>query len=121
MCIRDRENRRFYDVRRWGIYEETEQEPIRGMNPDGATKETYYQRVIPSSSSFLTRVVDKRLSLIHISLTLYKDVTFFTDVTITFLFREVPVKLLLRLLQVFFLHIHLRQNTQGPMFSTIFQ
>ncbi len=54
------ENRRFYDVRRWGIYEETEQEPIRGMNPDGATKETYYQRVIPSSSSFLTRVVDKR-------------------------------------------------------------
>lgn len=28
------ENRRFYDVRRWGIYEETEQEPIRGMNPD---------------------------------------------------------------------------------------
>ncbi|UVV58701.1 hypothetical protein NXY28_21895 [Bacteroides thetaiotaomicron] len=35
-------------------------EPIRGMNPDGATKETYYQRVIPSSSSFLTRVVDKR-------------------------------------------------------------
>ena len=54
------ENRRYYDVRRWGIYEQTEQEPIRGMNPDGATKETYYQRLIPSSSSFLTRVVDKR-------------------------------------------------------------
>lgn len=54
------ENRRYYDVRRWGIYEETEQEPIRGMNPDGATKETYYQRVIPSTSSFLTRVVNKR-------------------------------------------------------------
>lgn len=55
------ENRRFYDVRRWGIYEETEREPIRGMNPDGATKEAYYQRVIPGSSSFLTRVVDKKL------------------------------------------------------------
>lgn len=54
------ENRRYYDVRRWGIYEQTEQEPIRGMNPDGATKETYYQRVIPSTSSFLTRVVNKR-------------------------------------------------------------
>ena len=54
------ENRRYYDVRRWGIYEETENEPIRGMNPDGATKETYYQRVNPSSSSFLTRVVNKR-------------------------------------------------------------
>lgn len=55
------ENRRFYDVRRWGIYEETEREPMRGMNPDGATRETYYQRTIPGTSSFLTRVVDKKL------------------------------------------------------------
>ncbi len=55
------ENRRYYDVRRWGIMEETEREPIRGMNPDGATKATYYQRVIPGTSSFLTRVVDKKL------------------------------------------------------------
>ncbi|TJZ61143.1 RagB/SusD family nutrient uptake outer membrane protein [Sphingobacterium olei] len=54
------ENRRFYDVRRWGLYEETEREPIRGMNPDGATRETYYQRVIPGTSSFLTRVVNKK-------------------------------------------------------------
>lgn len=55
------ENRRFYDVRRWGIYEETEKEPIRGMNPDGATKESYYRRTIPGTSSFLTRIVDKKL------------------------------------------------------------
>lgn len=55
------ENRRYYDVRRWGIYEETEREPIRGMNPDGATKESYYKRVIPGSSSFLTRMVNKKL------------------------------------------------------------
>ncbi|KAA8486830.1 putative outer membrane starch-binding protein [Arcticibacter tournemirensis] len=55
------ENRRFYDVRRWGIYEETEREPIRGMNPDGSTKETYYQRVIPGTSSFMTRIVNKKL------------------------------------------------------------
>ncbi|HIY76803.1 MAG TPA: RagB/SusD family nutrient uptake outer membrane protein [Candidatus Sphingobacterium stercorigallinarum] len=54
------ENRRYYDVRRWGIYEQSEREPIRGMNPDGATKETYYQRVIPGTSSFLTRFVNKR-------------------------------------------------------------
>lgn len=54
------ENRRFYDVRRWGIYEETEREPIRGMNPDGTTRETYYVRSIPGTSSFLARVVDKR-------------------------------------------------------------
>ena len=60
------ENRRFYDVRRWGIYEETEREPIRGMNPDGATKDTYYQRVIPGTSSFMTRVVNKRSVFIPI-------------------------------------------------------
>ena len=60
------ENRRFYDVRRWGIYEETEREPIRGMNPDGATKETYYQRVIPGTSSFMTRVVHKKLVFVPI-------------------------------------------------------
>jgi hypothetical protein len=56
------ENRRFYDVRRWGIYEETERDPIMGMNPDGATKEAYYQRVIPGTSSFLTREVNKKLN-----------------------------------------------------------
>ncbi|MFV0593711.1 MAG: RagB/SusD family nutrient uptake outer membrane protein [Draconibacterium sp.] len=55
------ENRRFYDVRRWGIYEETEREPIRGMNPDGADRESYYRRTIPATSSYLTRVVDKKL------------------------------------------------------------
>ncbi|MOA22579.1 SusD family protein [compost metagenome] len=60
------ENRRYYDVRRWGIYEETEREPIRGMNPDGATKETYYQRVIPGTSSFMTRVVNKKLAFVPI-------------------------------------------------------
>ncbi|WP_270090275.1 RagB/SusD family nutrient uptake outer membrane protein [Sphingobacterium sp. SYP-B4668] len=55
------ENRRFYDVRRWGIYEETEREPIRGMNPDGADRESFYRRVSPGTSSFLTRQVDKKL------------------------------------------------------------
>ena len=50
-----------------------------------------------------------------------KALHFLQTLTITFLFREVPVKLLLRLLQVFFLHIHLRQNKQETMFSTIFQ
>jgi len=54
------ENRRFYDVRRWGIYEETEREPIMGMNPDGSTKEAYYRRVVPGTSSFLAREVNKR-------------------------------------------------------------
>lgn len=60
------ENRRFYDVRRWGIYEETENSPIRGMNPDGVNKETYYQRVIPGTSSFRSRMVDKKLIFVPI-------------------------------------------------------
>lgn len=55
------ENLRYYDVRRWGIYEETEREPMSGMNPDGGTAATYYQRVIPGSSSFLKREVNKKL------------------------------------------------------------
>lgn len=61
------ENRRFYDVRRWGIYEETEREPIMGMNPDGATKEAYYRRVIPGTSSFLAREVNKRLNWVPLT------------------------------------------------------
>lgn len=54
------ENRRFYDVRRWGIFEETEREPIIGMNPDGADRESFFRRVSPGTSSFLTRQVDKK-------------------------------------------------------------
>lgn len=60
------ENRRFYDVRRWGIYEESEREPIRGMNPDGADRESYYRRTIPATSSYLSRVVDKKLTWLPI-------------------------------------------------------
>lgn len=59
------ENRRYYDVRRWGIYEETEREPIMGMNIDGG-KSTFYQRVIPSTSQIRGRMVDKKLAFLPI-------------------------------------------------------
>lgn len=59
------ENRRYYDVRRWGIYEETEREPIMGMNIDGG-KSTFYQRVIPSTSQIRGRMVDKKLVFVPI-------------------------------------------------------
>jgi hypothetical protein len=59
------ENRRYYDVRRWGIYEESEREPIRGMNVDG-TKASFYQRVIPSSSQIRGRIVDKKMVFLPI-------------------------------------------------------
>jgi len=59
------ENRRYYDVRRWGIYEQTEREPIMGMNLDGG-KGTFYQRVIPSTSQIRGRLVDKKLVFVPI-------------------------------------------------------
>lgn len=60
------ENRRYYDVRRWGIYEQTEREPVTGMNADGATKDTYYKRVIPGTSRIRGRIVDKKLNWLPI-------------------------------------------------------
>lgn len=54
------ENRRYYDVRRWGIYEETEREPITGMDVE-STEPGYYNKVIVNHSRVRTRVVNKRL------------------------------------------------------------
>ncbi|HBX47119.1 RagB/SusD family nutrient uptake outer membrane protein [Limibacterium fermenti] len=61
------ENRRYYDVRRWGIYEEVESEPIKGMNVEG-TKEVFYIRVIPNTSRIGARIVNKRLNWLPIPL-----------------------------------------------------
>lgn len=54
------EDRRYYDVRRWGIYEITENEPIMGMNTD-APKASYYTAVPVNSSIARNRVVDKKM------------------------------------------------------------
>jgi hypothetical protein len=59
------ENRRYYDVRRWGIYENTEREPIMGMNAD-APKEGFYQRVVPNTSRIGRRVVNKKMVFVPI-------------------------------------------------------
>ena len=61
------ENRRYFDVRRWGIYEESESEAIRGMNVEG-TKDVYYTRVIPNTSRIGSRIVNKRLALLPLPL-----------------------------------------------------
>ncbi|MGI6074450.1 MAG: RagB/SusD family nutrient uptake outer membrane protein [Fermentimonas sp.] len=61
------ENRRYYDVRRWGIYEKTESVPIKGMNVEG-TKDAYYAKVNPNSSRIGSRVVNKKLVLMPIPL-----------------------------------------------------
>jgi hypothetical protein len=59
------ENRRYYDVRRWGIYEDSEGEPIMGMNVD-AGKDGFYQRVIPNTSRVGSRVVNKKMVFVPI-------------------------------------------------------
>lgn len=61
------ENRRYFDVRRWGIYEKTESVPIRGMNIEG-TKEVFYNKVIPNTSRIGARIVNRRLTLLPIPL-----------------------------------------------------
>jgi len=61
------ENRRYYDVRRWGIYEKSESEPIRGMNIEGP-KEVFFTKVIPNTSRIGARIVNKRLTLMPLPL-----------------------------------------------------
>lgn len=61
------ENHRYFDVRRWGIYEQVENETIMGMNVDG-DKDTFYQRVVPNTSRIGSRLVHKKLALLPIPL-----------------------------------------------------
>ncbi|TJZ60832.1 RagB/SusD family nutrient uptake outer membrane protein [Sphingobacterium olei] len=61
------ENRRYYDVRRWGIMEEVESEAIRGMNVE-ASREAFFAKVIPNTSRIGARIVNKRLALLPLPL-----------------------------------------------------
>ncbi|MDR2038378.1 MAG: RagB/SusD family nutrient uptake outer membrane protein [Bacteroidales bacterium] len=60
------ENRRYYDVRRWGIYEDVEKVTITGMNVD-ASKDGFYQRVVPNTSRIGSRVVNKKMVFLPVS------------------------------------------------------
>jgi len=61
------ENSRYFDVRRWGIYEESESEPIMGMNVDG-NADSYYRRVVPNSSRIGARIVHRKMHLVPLPL-----------------------------------------------------
>jgi SusD family. len=61
------ENRRYYDVRRWGIYEDTEKELMLGMDTE-ALKSEFYNRVPLNHSKARNRIVDKRLIFMPIAL-----------------------------------------------------
>jgi hypothetical protein len=59
------ENRRYFDVRRWGEYELSESEPITGMNTS-ANKDSYYQRIVPNHIRITNRVVNRRLMFLPV-------------------------------------------------------
>jgi hypothetical protein len=59
------ENRRYFDVRRWGDYETSENETIKGMNTS-APKDAYYQRVVPSSLRITNRLVNRKFIFLPI-------------------------------------------------------
>ena len=59
------ENQRYFDVRRWGDYESSENEPIMGMNVSGG-RGAYYQKMIVPSSRVTLRVVDRKMVFLPI-------------------------------------------------------
>lgn len=60
------ENRRFYDVRRWGIYAEVEGDLIMGMDTE-ADGDEFYSRVPVNHSRARNRIVDNKLVFFPIS------------------------------------------------------
>lgn len=61
------ENSRYFDVRRWGKYEESESQTIMGMNIEG-NADSYYRRVVPNTSLIGARVVHRKLHLVPLPL-----------------------------------------------------
>jgi hypothetical protein len=62
------EGHRYFDVRRWGDYMDSESEPMAGMNTDGA-KDQYYQRVVIPSARVAQRVVNRKMIFVPLSRT----------------------------------------------------
>jgi hypothetical protein len=61
------ENSRYFDVRRWGKYEETESVTITGMNIEG-NSDSYFRRVVPNIYRIGARIVHKKLHLVPLPL-----------------------------------------------------
>ncbi|MNL47597.1 SusD family protein [compost metagenome] len=60
------ENKRYYDVRRWATYEDSEREPVVGMNIE-APLNGYFQRVSVNSRIVRERVVDRKMIFLPVS------------------------------------------------------
>jgi len=61
------ENSRYFDVRRWGKYEESESITITGMNIEG-NADSYYRRVVPNIYRIGARIVHRKLHLVPLPL-----------------------------------------------------
>ena len=61
------ENHRYYDVRRWGIYEKRENETIMGMNIE-SPRDGFYSRTVPNTSRIGQRIVNKRMVFLPLPL-----------------------------------------------------
>jgi hypothetical protein len=69
------ENRRYYDIRRWGVYLERDSEPIEGMNIEGRRSDgTYYQRTRLDNLRARSRVTDRKMIWVPIPSTEIKRV-----------------------------------------------
>lgn len=60
------ENRRYYDVRRWGIYIDVDKEPIVGMDTE-AYQEEFFSRTVVNHLLARNRVTDKKMIFLPIS------------------------------------------------------
>ena len=54
------EGRRYYDIRRWGIMEEVESQPIIGMNVNGSSN-NYYERTMVDHADSRNKTVDRKM------------------------------------------------------------
>lgn len=63
------ENRRYFDVRRWGIYETVDAEPVEGMNMAALDESEFYQRTVVNHRRTRDRVTDRKM----IFLPIHKD------------------------------------------------
>jgi len=61
------ENHRYFDVRRWGKYEESENVIITGMNIEG-NADSYYRRVVPNLYRIGARIVHRKLHFVPLPL-----------------------------------------------------
>ncbi len=61
------EGRRFYDVRRWGIVEELEREPLTGLNVDVAEWKGFYAPIIIQHSTIRERTFKPKMILLPLT------------------------------------------------------